>query len=325
MFDKHQFTVLISSVGRRSQLIECFRRAFLELGVDGRVLGMDLDPTRAPAAYLVDECFRVPRCTDAGYLGEVLRICTEERVDLIVPTNDNELPVYAAARAMIAGCGIDLAVSHIETVEIACDKTLTHRFLRSHGIPTVRQADEAKVLASLVDWTFPLIVKPRRGSASIGVIKADSEIMLRSVLGDGRGLIVQEFARGFECTVNLYVDANGKCICCVPHRRIEVRGGEVSKAITMRDPRVISVARNVAETLPGAYGPLNVQCFVDGESVVVTEINARFGGGYPLAFEAGANFPLWLLQSRLRRPLPSWYGEWKDNLTMLRYDAAVFV
>jgi carbamoyl-phosphate synthase large subunit len=288
-------------------------------------LGIDAEPALSPAAHLTDECFQVPRCTDPGYLDAVLRLCEKQRVDLIVPTIDPELPVYAAASRSFAQHEIDIACSAPEAVEIAFDKVRTHDFLMAHGIPTVSQSGADEALERLDAWRFPLIVKPRHGSASIGVTKVGSEAMLRAILAESRSLIVQEHALGFECTVNLFVDARGKCICCVPHRRLEVRGGEVSKAVTIRNPRVISVARSVAETLPGAYGPLNVQCFVDGEKVVVTEINARFGGGYPLAFEAGANFPLWLLESRLHLDLPDWYDDWKDNLTMLRYDSAVFI
>jgi carbamoyl-phosphate synthase large subunit len=325
MEKKTPFTVLISSVGRRSQLIECFRRTFAELDIEGHVLGIDLQPALSPAAHLVDECFAVPRCTDPGYLDEVLRLCVERQVALIVPTIDTELPIYAAERQTFASRGVDIAVSGPDTVDIACDKVRTHEFLTSHSIPTVRQTNAAGLLSCPQGWQFPLILKPRRGSASIGVVKVDSDVILRALLSNNQDSVVQEFARGYECTVNLFVDANGRCICAVPHRRIEVRGGEVSKAVIVREPRVIAIALRVAEALPRAYGPLNMQCFVDGETVVVTEINARFGGGYPLAFEAGANFPLWLLQRRLDRELPDWYDGWKDNLTMLRFDTAVFV
>jgi carbamoyl-phosphate synthase large subunit len=324
MNDTRRLTVLISSVGRRSQLIGCFRRTLSELGVEGRVLGMDANPSMSPAAHLVDACFPVSRCTAPGFVDEVLALCAQQQVDLIVPTIDTELPAYAASRARLAEQGVDAALSAAETVEIACDKVRTHAFLVDHGISTVRQADGNAVLSQLEQWPFPLMVKPRRGSASIGVLKVHSEAMLRAALRSDPELIVQEYAQGFECTVNVFVDAAGKCICAVPHRRIEVRGGEVSKAVTLRNPRVIALARRLTEALPGAYGPLNIQCFVSGDTVVVIEINARFGGGYPLAFEAGANFPLWLLRSRLHQDIPAWFDGWKDNLTMLRYDAAIF-
>jgi carbamoyl-phosphate synthase large subunit len=324
MTKDEQLTVLISSVGRRSQLIKCFRNTFELLEIDGRVLGIDTDPAMAPAARLADDCFRVPRCTDATFVDVVLSLCEAHGVKLIVPTIDTELPIYAADRQLFEDHGIDVAISSCETVQIACDKVLTHEFLTSWGIPTVRQMALREFLESGERWPFPLIVKPRRGSASIGVKRIDSEAALLADSGSTQDLIVQEFAQGFECTVNVFVDRSGKCICAVPHRRIESRGGEVSKAVTLRDQRVISIARKVAEALPGAYGALNVQCFVTGERVVVNEINARFGGGYPLAFEAGANFPLWLLQSRVQSNLPTWFDCWKENLTMLRFDAAVY-
>jgi carbamoyl-phosphate synthase large subunit len=325
MTEMRMVKVLISSIGRRSQLIDCFRRTFKLLGVEGRVLGIDVDPKMAPAARLADDCFIVPRCTDAAFIGEVLSICREHRVQLVVPTIDTELPAYAAHRLMFAQHGVDVAISSLETVQIACDKACTHSFLTSHSFPAVRQATANEAFQHREQWPFPLIVKPRRGSASIGVKKVESEVELQASAQEKLDdLIVQECAQGFECTVNVFVDRNGRCTCAVPHRRFEVRGGEVSKATTVREPRVISIARSVAEALPGAFGPLNIQCFVSDKRVVVTEINARFGGGYPLAFEAGANFPLWLLASNLGSDLPLWFDEWKDNLTMLRFDAAVY-
>lgn len=323
MKNPRRLTVLISSVGRRTQLICCFRKTLASLGVEGRVLGIDVNPAMSPGAHLVDASFAVPRCTAPEFIDEVLAICAEQEVDLIVPTIDTELPAYSAARPRLLASGVIAALSSVETVEISCDKARTHAFLVEKEIATVRQWDRDAALCH-EQWRFPLIVKPRRGSASNGVMKVHTDAMLRAALRDDPELIVQECAQGFECTVNLFVNAAGKCICAVPHRRIEIRGGEVSKAMTLRDPRIIEVARKVAEALPGAYGPLNMQCFVSEDAVTVIEINARFGGGYPLAFEAGANFPLWLLQSRLHQETPPWFDGWKDNLTMLRYDSAIF-
>jgi carbamoyl-phosphate synthase large subunit len=135
---------------------------------------------------------------------------------------------------------------------------------------------------------------------------------------------VQELARGREFTVNLYVNRAGKCVCAVPHWRVEVRAGEVSKGITVKDPRLMELARRVAEALPGARGPLNMQCFLDDDgTIAIIEINARFGGGYPLAHKAGARFTDWLLDEQEGREAGPYDG-WTDDLAMLRYDEAVF-
>jgi len=137
--------------------------------------------------------------------------------------------------------------------------------------------------------------------------------------------LVQEIASGREFTINVYVNQSGECICAVPHWRMEVRAGEVSKGVTVKSSRLIDMARAVAEALPGGYGPLNIQCFMaDSGEIRIIEINARFGGGYPLAHHAGGRFTDWLLDELEGKRL-SYFDGWMDNLVMLRYDEAVFL
>ncbi len=317
-------TVLISSVGRRSQLIESFRQALRELGVSGRVLGIDRAPELAPAAYLADKCYAVGHCSDPGFINEVLRIAIEEDVCLVVPTIDTELSVYAANRQRFLDHGIAVTVSDLETVRIACDKVETHSWLVENGFPTPRQGSPEEVLESPAKWQFPLILKPRSGSASAGVCVVKSPASLREYAKGSQGLIVQEIAGGDEYTVNVFVQ-DGRCVCAVPHRRLETRGGEVSKGITVRDERLMQLATKVAERLPGARGALNIQCFADSDgTITIIEINARFGGGFPLANRAGAKYPLWLLEALLNRPGTA-TASWQDGLLMLRFDDAVFI
>ena len=316
--------VMLSSVGRRSQLIACFREAFLSLGLNGRVIGTDVAPEHAPAAHLLDSCYQVPRCNHPDFPKEILRIARMEGVRLIVPTIDPELAVYAAYRTWFRDQAMSVSVSDPRTIEIACDKIETNRWLAANSFPTVRQASPEEVLANLTDWDFPLVVKPRFGSASLNVAVVKSAAMLRTLTENHEGLIVQEKASGIEHTVNLFM-GDGKCLCAVPHRRIETRGGEVSKGITCKNSELMLLCAAIAERLPGAQGALNVQCFVDSaRNFKVIEINARFGGGFPLANEAGAKVPRWLLENLLGLPSSSNW-EWRDNLLMLRYDSAVFV
>jgi carbamoyl-phosphate synthase large subunit len=306
-------TILISSIGRRSQLIECFRQAGKAHGMSLRVLGTDSSPDYAPAAYLADSALQAPKCSDAAFVPTILELCRREGVSLVVPTIDPELPVYAAHRADFERIGVQVAVSSAETVSIAADKQETNRWLRAHGFPSVAQASPEEVLGNPSNWQYPLMLKPRRGSASVGVQKISSAAHLNMASRGRQGLVVEEFAAGDEHTVNVYANRKGKCLCAIPHRRIEVRGGEVSKAITRKHAGIMELAAQIAEALPGAWGALNIQCFLAADgSIRVTEINARFGGGYPLAHRAGANFPGWLLQEAM-------------GLLMLRHDSAVFV
>jgi len=137
--------------------------------------------------------------------------------------------------------------------------------------------------------------------------------------------IVQELWRGQEYTVNLFFDASGGLRCVVPHERIEVRAGEVSKGVTRRVPSLSLAAKRLESVLTGAYGPLCFQAIVrDDGSFAIFELNARFGGGYPLAHEAGARFSQWLLEEAAGRPSTA-NDDWQAGVTMLRYDAAVFL
>ena len=210
-------------------------------------------------------------------------------------------------------------------MRICCDKIATHEWLVANGFPAVRQTDVRSALLDLPAWPLPLIVKPYDGSASIGVRRVQTLLELQSIGQTADGCIVQEIAEGREFTVNLYVSREGECICALPHWRMEVRAGEVSKGITVKDRRLMGLARTVAEALPGAYGPLNIQCFMDESGTVrIIEMNARFGGGYPLAHRAGGRFTDWLLDEQEGRRL-SYFDDWTDDLAMLRFDEAVFV
>jgi carbamoyl-phosphate synthase large subunit len=322
---KRPFTVLISSIGRRAQLIECFRRAANELGILLTVLGTDAAPDLSPASHLVDQSFHVPRCADTQFVPETLAICKSQRVNLIVPTIDHELPIYAARANEFEVAGTTVLISNAQTIDIASDKRKTHQWFVAHGFPTVAQAPVDEVLDNPSQWTFPVIVKPRRGSASIGVTIANNAELLSPLRGNDE-LIVESLARGVEHTTNLFVDQAGRCVCAVPHQRLETRGGEVSKGITIKNHKLMESAKLVAEALPGARGPINLQGFVDKhDGIQFTEINARFGGGFPLAAQAGANFCRWILEDRLGLPSSAGFSNWRDQLLMLRFDSAVFI
>lgn len=318
-------SILFSSVGRRAQLIDCFRRSLRALDLDGSIIGIDSSRS-APAAYLVDRFIRVPRCDSSDFLEATLEICRKYEISLLVPTIDTELPFYASHREHFSAVGTTVAISTPETVGICVDKKQSNRWLLKNGFPTVRQGTAADVLSQPSDWEFPLIAKPCRGSASIGVRILNSIDSLTEFSKERSDLVVEEIAKGCEYTVNVFVDRLGRCVCAVPHHRVEVRAGEVAKGVTVRDLGVMELASQVSERLPGAYGSLNIQGFLSPDSDFrVTEINPRFGGGYPLAHHAGADFARWLLEELLGLASSASFDSWQDGLAMLRYDAAVFL
>lgn len=319
------FTVLLSSAGRRVALLEIFRQALDQLGLLGRLLATDRSGLAA-ACHAADASFLVPAAHDAAFVPTMLELCERERVDLVIPTIDPELPVYAHARELFERSGTTVAISSAEVTTIGGDKVATHEWLRGHGFPTVRQSSVREVISEPDRWPWPLIVKPRFGSASIGVSVVRTLAALEAATADAE-YVVQTIARGFECTVDVLADRSGRSVCAVPRRRLEVRSGEVSKAITERRPELQELARRICKELPGAYGALNIQMFVDpvGGTVSVIELNARFGGGFPLTWEAGGRFPRWIVEEILDLPSTASSTGWHEGLLMLRYDDAVFV
>jgi carbamoyl-phosphate synthase large subunit len=313
------FPILFSSAGRRGALVGLLRESLHRLGLGGLVHACDVTPYAA-ALQLADRRHLVPRHDDPRFIDAVLEICVRDGIRLVVPTHDAELPLYAAARQRFAEIGCTVSISGPATVAIGRDKRRTNEWLRSTGLPCVRQGTPAEVQAAPDRWRWPLIVKPRAGSAGIGV-----RVVHRGErLDDDPDVIVEERATGDEHTVDLLILGDGTCPIVVPRRRLEVRAGEVSKGATVRHAALESLARRAAGLLPDAYGVLNLQVFADGEELRIIELNARYGGGFPLAYEAGARLPEWTIEELLGRT-STIVDDWRGGVVMLRYDEAVFV
>jgi|SRR5690242_1848562 len=318
-------TILFSSVGRRTQLIQCFRCALKKMGLEGYFVGIDATRS-APAAHFVDEFIHVPRCDAPNFVEIVSELCRVKNVALLLPIIDAELLLYALRAEEFANFGTRVAISSPGAIDLCLDKRKSNRWLTENGFPTVRQTTIELMLRRPEEWRFPLIAKPRCGSASVGVRVLRSMDSAHEQAKESLDLIVEEIAEGDEYTVNAFVNRSGRCVCAVPHHRLEVRAGEVSKGITAKNAKIMRLITEVVERMPGAYGPLNVQGFLAKDGVFkITEINPRFGGGYPLAHEAGVDFPRWLLDELLNFRSVNFFEDWQDGLAMLRYDSAVFL
>ncbi len=319
------FPVLISSAGRRVALMNTFRAAQASLGLTGGVLAADMGRLSS-AFHSADRAFIVPRCTVDEFIPTMLELCERQGVRLLVPTIDTELPFYAAARERFEQIGTTIVISTPEVIRIAGDKIRTHEWLVSAGLPTVRQASVEQVRADPGAWPWPLLVKPVGGSSSIGVaVVGDLDELMIATRGEE--YIVQTLAPGAEFTISFLASRDGRCLCAVPRQRLETRAGEVSKGRAVRSASLEALAARVCHALPGAYGALNVQVFEDPDSgeLNIIEINPRFGGGFPLAHAAGADYPKWIIEELLGRTSTASGDGWQDGLVMLRYDDAVFV
>lgn len=319
-----EFNVLISSAGRRVALLDIFRRTLPEMGLRGRVIAADMSPLSS-AFHSADDAVLVPRSTDPDFIPVMIEVCRERNIGLLVPTIDPELPVYARNASLFADIGTTVAVSSQDAIRIGSDKKETHAWLTREGFPTVRQTTGDGFSENGRGWTYPALVKPRNGSSSVGVAVVDDVRQFEAATRDG-DFVVQSIAPGQEYTLDVLTDRSGVCVCAVPRRRIEVRAGEVSKGVTSRAEELISLARKMCDRLPGAFGPLNIQMFLDDATgeINVIEINPRFGGGFPLSWQAGAKYPQWLIEEILGRPSSADSESWQEGLVMLRWDQAVF-
>lgn len=316
-------TVLITSAGRRVGLCDAFRRSAAHLDIPLRLLACDAEPALSAACVIADEHFRIGRCDEPCYTDRIRALIEAHHVDLVVPTIDPELRPLAELASCGALNGTRIAVSPPDVIDIVRDKIRTIRHLAAHGVPVPWTAP-LELVAGCPDVAigWPLFVKPRGGSASRGLKIAHTRRDLPRACCEP--MLVQSLLEGPEYTVNIFIDGAGELRAAVPHRRIAVRAGEVEKGVTVRDPRLDTIARNVAAALPAARGVICFQAIDDKtEGLKVFEVNARFGGGYPLADHAGARFAQWLLEEVAGRPLSA-SNDWRAGVTMLRYDAAFF-
>lgn len=319
------FPILITSAGRRVALMRCFSQSARIMGFTPKLVATEMRPVLSAAARSADAAHAVSRCTTSSYVDELRRISAAESVRLVVPTIDTELEVLSNARGKLESTGLSVVISSPQVVALARDKIAFMRFCEAIAVTVPKTVSASDFYAGKHDLIFPVIFKPLAGSRSIGIARANTPAEVPAVLRP-EDYMVQELWVGREFTVNFFVGRDGKLKCAVPHERLEVRDGEVSKGVTRRIPAVLEAAQKVGAALGelGAYGPLCVQGILRGDGVfALFELNARFGGGYPLAHDAGAHFTQWLMEDALGHPCTA-NDNWKANRLMLRYDDAVF-
>lgn len=319
---RRELTILFLSAGRRVELMECFRKDARDLGLSLRVLAADIKPDWSAACAKADRAFSVPKCTTDEFPGFLHDLCVRERVGLIIPTIDTELPVLSRLAPALETVGSHTVISSNAVVEMARDKLLTARMLGDAGIsvPGTIPLEEFSELPP--GWSWPLFAKPRAGSSSIG-IRIVQAVDVPS-LKEEANMILQERLTGSEYTVNMFFDRSGTLKAVVPHLRVETRSGEVSKAETCRIEDLEGIGWKLGEMLDHANGPICFQAMrrATGEFAIF-EINARFGGGFPIAHKAGARFSRWLLEEHAGLPSTA-HNNWRSGIRMLRYDSAVF-
>ncbi len=315
--------VLLTSIGRRVALARAFRKELASFAPGGRLFGADASSLSA-GLQCADTGFLVPRCTEPDYIPRLLEIVHREKIKIAIPLIDPELGVLAGHRAAFLREGCQVIVSDPEQVLLTRDKAKSVDRFRELGFDAPR-VFTSKQLEDAESLTYPVFLKPVNGSSSIGAMRIDRPAELRYQLHHAGSCVVQSFEEGEEFTIDVFCDLSGVVRCAVPRKRLEVRAGEVSKGLTVKDPAMMEAASRLVTALGGCRGCVTLQCFRRPDRrLVFFEANLRFGGGYPLSYAAGANFPGWILRMVSGEPIASFEG-WDDGLLMLRFDDAVFV
>lgn len=322
---KKTVNLLIPAVGAAAYLAQEFRNALDEIG--GTLTLTDLDPAVATQS-IGHHFYATPRLKDPAFESKVLEIIEKHQITAILPKRQQEFLWWAEFAQRHPQVGMML--SGLEALKISTDKKSSYDWLKIKGFPVAPYTMKTEGSFSLMQQKLgplPWFAKPYDGSGTRGVAIVSNENDFNTLNDE---MLLQPMLKGVEYTINLYVDRSGKCRVVIPHRRIEVKNGEVTTGVTVDEPYLIDLAYNLAKALKGLYGPICFQVFhnqaagpMSDKTVVVTDINPRFGGGYPLAKAAGGDFVAWLLAEAMGMPLPSTAGQWTPGTRMERPEGQV--
>src|SRR5690606_2437053 len=316
--------ILITSAGRRVSIVRSFQKELKKIYPNGKVYAADLKPKLSAACQVADYYFKAPKLNDPDYIYVLLELCKTHNISLVIPTIDTELLELAKHEVQFEEHGIAVVISSVEFVSKCRDKREIHKFFEEHNINVAKEYTKD-------DYEFPLFIKPIDGSRSVDTFVIRSKDEFSNYHFNNEKLMFLEYLDHDdfdEFTCDLYYTKDHKLKCVVPRKRIEVRDGEVYKALTLNNV-LVSYLYNKLNYVNGAVGCLTTQFFLhktDDEKIYGIEINPRFGGGFPLSYLAGANFPKWILEEYLLgKTIADNFDVWESNLLMIRYDDEILV
>lgn len=278
---------LILSCGTRNKVVQYFKRTFK----DGKIVATDCSEI-APALFEADKYYIVPRITADGYLDVILDICKKEKIDGVLSLIDPELNLLAKNHKLFDDAGVKIIGSSFELCERSLDKFKMYNWLVEHGYNCAKSyMDPAKFYADLEKGiiNYPVFVKPSCGSASIAISKAQDKETVDLLCTHSEGMMIQEFLKGQEIGADVYIDMISKKVVSIfTKKKIVMRAGETDKAVSFKEPKLFALIQKFVEE-SGFTGQIDIDIFdIDGE-YYISEVNPRFGGGYPHAFECGCN------------------------------------
>lgn len=311
--------ILILSAGTRNKIVQYFKE---NLDNQSKVIATDCSDF-APALYEADVFHVVPRITEQGYIAKILDICQKEKADGVFSLIDPELSLLAKAKNQFLAVGTVPIVSPYDLVETCFDKYKMFQLLRELKIPTgmcymdkeffYQDKDEGKI-------HYPVFVKPVRGSASLNINKVSSDEELEVLFHLYDDLMIQEYMDGQEYGADVYIDMiSGKCTSIFLKKKIKMRAGETDKAVSVKIPRLFEMIQKFVEKC-GFCGMIDIDIFEINDRFYISEVNPRFGGGYPHAYACGVNMPVQVIKNLAGEENPVTIGNYQENVCMMKYN-----
>lgn len=311
--------ILILSAGTRNKIIQYFKKEFKNIG---RVIATDMSEL-APAIYEADKYYIMPRIDDSTYIEKLIEICKKEEINCLFSLIDPELSLIAKNREKFLAVGVTPLISNFGAVELAFDKYKMYQYLKNNGYNTAKSyIDKEEFYKDLKEGkiSFPVFVKPVRGSASINISKVNSKEEIDLLFNLYDNLMIQELLDGQEIGVDVYIDPiSQRTVSIFAKEKIKMRAGETDKAKSFKDEKLFALISRLVEKIGYKY-MLDMDIFrVNGE-YYVSEINPRFGGGYPHAYESGVNFPKMIINSLNKIENSNQIGNYDEDVYMMKYN-----
>ena len=323
--------IMILSAGTRNKVVQAYKRA---LGEKGRIVATDAS-NLAPALYDADKAYIVPRIMAPDYLDIILDICKKEEIKAVFSLIDPELSLIARERARFEAIGVTPVVSSYDLCEICLDKYRMYQLLQEKGIPTAKcwtTREDFFAARNNGEVEYPVFVKPQKGSASLNINLAENDETVETLFHNYDDVMVQELMRGQEYGCDLYVDLiSGKCTSMFLKKKIRMRAGETDKSVSVKDPALMERLAAFAEGC-GFRGMIDIDLFHDehgkeNESSEIpegewylSEVNPRYGGGYPHAYACGVDLPSQMIRNLEGRENPVQIGNYETGIYMMKYN-----
>lgn len=311
--------ILILSAGTRNKIVQYFKRA---IGGNGNVIATDMSEL-APAVYEADRFYKVPRMTDEGYIDVIFDICKKEKINGVLTLIDPELSLLAKHKEEFAQLGVTVIGSSYALCERALDKMEMYTWLSEHGYRCARSYVDKEAFYADVDagvLTYPVFVKPVRGSASIAISKVYDKETVELLFAHNDNLMIQEFLDGQEIGADVYIDmVSGEVVSIFTKKKIVMRAGETDKAVSFKDEKLFALIERFAKE-SGWAGQIDIDIFDVNGAYYISEVNPRFGGGYPHAYECGCDHMTMILNNLCGYANKKCIGMYAENICMMKYN-----